>query len=43
MSHLIYEKKEEPDKSLVTIEVKNNKIIQAKGRFNRDLTINDRR
>lgn len=37
--HILFmRKKEEPDKSLVTIEVKNNKIVQAKGRFNRDLT-----
>lgn len=30
--------KDNPDKSLVTIEVRNNKIVQAKGRFNRDVT-----
>lgn len=37
--HILFmRKKEEPDKSLVTIEAKNNKIVQAKGRFNRDLT-----
>ena len=37
--HILFmRKKEEPDKSLVTIEVKNNKIVQAKGKFNRDLT-----
>lgn len=37
--HILFmRKKEEPDRSLVTIEVKNNKIVQAKGRFNRDLT-----
>lgn len=30
--------KDNPDKSLVTIEVRNNKIVQARGRFNRDVT-----
>lgn len=31
-------KKEDIDKSLVTMEVKNNKVVQARGKFNRDLT-----
>ena len=35
---LFLRSKEEPDKSLVTMEVRDNKVVQAKGRFNRDLT-----
>lgn len=36
--HILFmRKKDDPNKSLVTIEVQNNKIVQAKGRFNRDL------
>lgn len=30
--------KEDPNKSLVTIEVNNDRITQAKGRYNRELT-----
>lgn len=30
--------KEEPEKSLVTLEVRNNKVVQARGKFNRDVT-----
>jgi hypothetical protein len=34
-SHILFlRKKEQPDKSLVTIEVRNGKIVQAKQRFN---------
>ena len=35
---LFLRNKEEPDKSLVTMEVRNNKVVQARGKFNRDLT-----
>lgn len=35
---LFLRNKEEPDKSLVTMEVKDNKVVQARGKFNRDLT-----
>ena len=35
---LFLRNKEELNKSLVTMEVRNNKVVQAKGRFNRDLT-----
>lgn len=34
---LFLRKKNELDKSLVTLEVRNNKVRQAKGRFNRDV------
>lgn len=34
---LFLRKKEEVDKSLITLEVKHNKIRQAKGKFNRDV------
>ncbi|HID9524568.1 TPA: PcfJ domain-containing protein [Clostridioides difficile] len=37
MSYIIYEKKDNPSKSLVTIEVRNGKIVQAKGKYNRDV------
>lgn len=38
-SHILFlRKKEQPDKSLVTIQVKNGKIIQALQRFNHPLT-----
>ena len=37
--HILFmRKKDSLDNSLVTIEVKDNKIVQAKGRFNRDVT-----
>ena len=37
--HILFlRKKDSPDKSLVTIEVKNNKIVQALQRFNHPLT-----
>jgi hypothetical protein len=29
--------KDEPDKSLVTLEIRNSKVVQAKGKFNRDV------
>ena len=35
---LFLRNKEELDKSLVTMEVRDNKVVQARGRFNRDLT-----
>lgn len=38
---LFLRNKEEPDKSLVTMEVKNNKVVQARGKFNRDLTLKE--
>jgi hypothetical protein len=31
--------KDEPEKSLVTLEVRNGKVVQAKGKFNRDVNI----
>lgn len=38
-SHILFlRKKEQPDKSLVTIEVRNGKIVQALQRFNHPLT-----
>lgn len=38
-SHILFlRKKEQPDKSLVTIQVKNGKIVQALQRFNHPLT-----
>ena len=37
--HILFlRKKDDLEHSLVTIEVRNNKIVQAKGRFNRDVT-----
>ena len=33
--------KEKPDESLVTIEIKNNKIVQARRRFNEPVTNED--
>lgn len=40
--HILFmRKKDKLDNSLVTIEVRNNKIVQAKGRFNRDVTIEE--
>lgn len=35
---LFMRKSNTPDKSLVTIEVKNNKVVQAKGKYNREVT-----
>ena len=29
-------KNDNPNKSIVTLEVRNNKVVQAKGKFNRD-------
>ncbi|MFN1845117.1 hypothetical protein ACK2FW_20110 [Clostridioides difficile] len=37
MSYIIYEKKDNISKSLVTIEVRDGKIVQAKGKYNRDV------
>lgn len=37
MRYFILRKKDELDKSLVTIEVRDNKVRQAKGKFNRDV------
>lgn len=37
--HILFmRKKDKPENSLVTIEVRNNTIVQAKGKFNRDVT-----
>lgn len=33
---LFMRKKDNPKKSIVTLEIKNNKVVQAKGKFNRD-------
>lgn len=42
--HIIFlRKKNKPDESLVTIEVKNNHIVQARRRFNDDVTAEDRK
>lgn len=36
--HILFlRKKDNIDKSLITLEVRNNKVVQAKGKFNRDL------
>ena len=35
---LFMRKVDEPEQSLVTIEVRKNKVVQAKGKFNRDVT-----
>ena len=40
--HIMFlRKKDSPDKSLVTIEIRNNKIVQAKRRFNYPITQED--
>lgn len=36
-------KKNKPDESLVTIEVRNNHIVQARRRFNDDVTAEDQK
>ena len=36
-------KKSKPDESLVTIEVRNNHIVQARRRFNDDVTAEDQK
>ncbi len=41
--HILFlRKKDEPSKSLITIEVRNGRIVQAKGKFNRDITDDER-
>lgn len=42
--HILFlRKKNKPDESLVTIEVRNNRIVQAKRRFNEDVTSEDQK
>lgn len=42
--HILFlRKKNKPDESLVTIEVRNNHIVQARRRFNDDVTAEDQR
>lgn len=42
--HILFlRKKNKPDESLVTIEVRNNRIVQAKRRFNEDITNEDQK
>lgn len=42
--HILFlRKKDKPNESLVTIEVKNNRIVQAKRRFNDDVTNEDQK
>ena len=42
--HILFlRKKNKPDESLVTIEVRNNRIVQAKRRFNEDATSEDQK
>lgn len=42
--HILFlRKKNKPDESLVTIEVRNNKIVQARRRFNDDVTEEDQK
>ena len=38
-----HQKKDKPNESLVTIEVRNNRIVQAKRRFNEDVTSEDQK
>ena len=40
---LFWRKKSKPDESLVTIEVRNNHIVQARRRFNDDVTVEDQK
>lgn len=42
--HILFlRKKNKPDESLVTIEVRNNHIVQARRRFNDDVTVEDQK
>ena len=42
--HILFlRKKSKPDESLVTIEVRNNHIVQARRRFNDDVTVEDQK
>lgn len=42
--HILFlRKKDKPNESLVTIEVRNNRIVQAKRRFNEDVTSEDQK
>lgn len=43
MSYFIFKKKDNPEKSLVTIEVRNNKIVQAERRFGDPVTDEDKK
>lgn len=40
--HILFmRKREDPEKSVVTIEVRGDKVVQAKGKFNRETTYNE--
>ena len=42
--HILFlRKKNKPEESLVTIEVRNNRIVQARRRFNDDVTAEDQK
>lgn len=42
--HILFlRKKNKPEESLVTIEVRNNRIVQARRRFNDDVTVEDQK
>lgn len=43
MPHYVSKKKDKPDESLVTIEIRNNKIVQARRRFNYPVTGEDKK
>ncbi len=42
--HILFlRKKDKPNESLVTIEIRNNRIVQTKRRFNEDVTSEDQK
>lgn len=41
--HILFlREKENPDKSLITLELRENKVVQARGKFNRETTKEER-
>lgn len=43
MPILFLREKENPDKSLITLELRENKVVQARGKFNRETTKEERK